>query len=65
MKISKVDKCNVDKPIVCLDNKHMIFIERLERCFALIEESSEWKMKYEYYQSSKYITQNSIIVSET
>lgn len=42
-----------------------IYLERLERFFALVEKSQEWKKNYEYYQHSKDINENSIIVSET
>ena len=66
MKASEINKSNIEKPVTSLnDSMNKIYVERLERCIALSEKANEWKMKYEYYQLSKDVTQNSIIVSET
>jgi hypothetical protein len=66
MKASEINKSGTEKPITFLDDSmQSIYVERLERCMALSKKSNEWKMKYEYYQLTKDITQNSIIVSET
>jgi hypothetical protein len=66
MKASEINNSNIEKLVSSLnDSMNKIYVERLERCIALFEKSNEWKMKYEYYQLSKEITQNSIIVSET
>ena len=47
------------------DDLQKLYVERLERFFVLVEKSNEWKKNYEYYQQSKNINENSIIVSET
>jgi hypothetical protein len=66
MKASEIKKTNIEKPLTSLnDSMQKLYVERLERCFALVEKSNKWKMKYEYYQLSKDISQNSIIVRET
>lgn len=66
MKASEINNSNIEKPVSSLNHSmNKIYVERLERCIALSEKSNEWKMKYEYYQLSKDISQNSIIVSET
>ena len=44
---------------------NVIFIERLEQLFDIMEKSNGWKSKYEYYQLAKDVNENSIIVSET
>jgi hypothetical protein len=66
MKSSEINKSNIEKPITSSnDSMQKIYVERLERCIALSKKANEWKMKYEYFQLSKDVTQNSIIVSET
>ena len=42
-----------------------VAIERLQRLFDIMEKSNSWKSKYEYYQLTKDVNENSIIVSET
>lgn len=66
MKASEINKSNVEKPLTSSDDSmQKMYVERFKRCIALSKKANEWKMKYEYFQLSKDVTQNSIIVSET